>query len=167
MKRIAIVLHKDGKLAPVDDAGHHFDIVKVFESDGALFEEAEFKFDGANGDRLLPVALKLAEVTDVIGQHFEEKCFETLKNEGIHMWLEAPDVDEKSALKAWLDEELPEATVGAHTVHGPEGREVRHEASRERVTRRESPNRGVSSPIHGPRRSRPMYRRPPWIEGRR
>lgn len=150
MKRIAIVLHENDKVAPVDDAGHHFDIVKVFESDGAVFEEAEFKFEGLNDDRLLPVALAHAKVTDVIGQHFEERCFKLLKEGDVRMWLEAPENDVKTALKAWLDGELPEAKAGAHAVHGPEGRQVRHESSRERAPKRQRSSGGVSSPIHGP-----------------
>lgn len=150
MKRVAVVLHEDGKVAPVDDAGHHFDRVKVFESNEGLFEEAEFKFEGPNDDRLLPVALAHAKVTDVIGQHFEERCYKLLREAGVHMWLEAPENGTKSALEAWLDGELPEATVGAHAVHGPEGRAVRHESARERGPARPRSSGGVSSPIHGP-----------------
>lgn len=150
MKRIAIVLHENGKIAPVDDAGHHFDRVKVFESDDGVFGASEFKFEGPNDDRLLPVALAHAKVTDVIGQHFEEHCFNVLKEGGVHMWLEAPENDEKTALKAWLAKELPEAKVGAHAVHGPEGKRVRHESSRERGPSHPRSSGGVSSPIHGP-----------------
>jgi predicted Fe-Mo cluster-binding NifX family protein len=150
MKRIAIVLHGDGTVAPVDDRGHHFDSVKVYEVDGDVIEEAEFRFAGPEDDRLLPAALKLARVSDVIGQHFEEGCFGSLKEAGIHMWLEAPENDSTTALKAWLEKELPEAAAGARTIHGPEGRRVRQESSRERSPGRQRSSGGVSSPIHGP-----------------
>ncbi len=147
MRRVAIILHKDDTVAPVDDNGHHYDAVKLFDVNGQV-EIADLVVDPKSDDFALSVALVTAKATDVIGQHFEEECFEELSRLRIHMWLEGPDVDAETALQAWRDKRLPEAKVGAHAVHVPEGMRVRHESPRQRHGRHEPPGggRSVSTP---------------------
>lgn len=143
MRRVAIILHKDDTVAPVDDNGRHYEAVKVFDVNGQV-ETADLVIDPKSDDFALSVGLVTAKVTDVIGQHFEDVCFEELSRLNIHMWLEGPDIDAGTALQAWRDGLLPEAKVGAHAVHGPEGKRVRHSSPRQRHGIHEPPGGGRS-----------------------
>jgi hypothetical protein len=124
---VAVISHEDGTIAPVDDSGRHFDAVKLYELDKKGPQRAAFPFDPKARDFDLRAALALAQVTDVIAQHYEEECFNKLKATGIRLWLEAPGFTPREAMNALIDGELPEAAVGAHAVHGPEGRSLRRQ----------------------------------------
>jgi len=151
MKRIALVLHENGDIAPVDDNSKHFERVEIYELDGLSEHKVAQPFDPKASDFDLAEAATLAGVTDVIGQHFEQKAFESLKARGIHVWLEAPENKAGIALEAWKAGQLPEARVGAHAVHGPEGKRVTREGHHPRHAQRGArPDRSVSSPAHGP-----------------
>lgn len=150
MNRVAIILHKDDKIAPVDDSATRFDKIEIFESDENGSKPVDLPFDPQAEDFELSTALTQFDITHVIGQHFEEGCFKKLQERDIHMWLEAPDLTAKDAIKAWKEEKLPEAKVGAHAVHGPEGKRTRRESASEHRPRHQRGSSGVSSPIHGP-----------------
>jgi predicted Fe-Mo cluster-binding NifX family protein len=152
MKRIALVLHENGDIAPVDDDARHFDRVEIYELDELSEHKVVQPFDPKASDFDLAEAAALAGVTDVIGQHFEQQAFEKLKARGIHVWLEAPENKAGVALEAWKAGELPEAKAGSHAVHGPEGGRETKEGQHPRHAQRSArPDRGVSSPAHGPK----------------
>ena len=150
MKRVALVLHENGNVAPVDDAAKHFERVDIYEIAETTMEKLDFEFDPKAADFDLAEALALEKVTDVIGQHFEQGCFDKLKARGVHMWLEAPEVKSGIALEAWKEKHLPEAQVGAHAVHGPEGggRIREHHVHARHIGRTSS--QGMQPPAHGP-----------------
>ncbi|MCB9893463.1 MAG: hypothetical protein H6839_03330 [Planctomycetes bacterium] len=150
MKRVALVLHDNGNVAPVDDAAKHFERVDVYEVDGNAMKKLDLEFDPKADDFDLAEALVLEKVTDVIGQHFEQGSFDKLKARGIHLWLEAPEIKSGVAVEAWNEKHLPEALVGAHAVHGPEGgaRIRTHHAHGRHVSR--TSERGMQPPAHGP-----------------
>lgn len=150
MKRVAIILHADETIAPVDDNANHFDKIELFEADENNDEAVDLPFDPQAEDFELSKALTQFDITHVIGQHFEEKCFKKLQEHDIRMWLEAPEFTARQAIAAWKKGELPEARVGAHAMHGPEGKRTRHESTYERHPRRARGSSDVSSPIHGP-----------------
>ena len=153
MKLLALVLHENRTVAPVDDNGRHFEAVEVYRiGDDTSHEKVNIPFDPKADDFDLGEALSIAKITHLIGQHFEEACFNNLKARDIHMWLEAPELGVDEALEAFKAGKLPEAKHGAHAIHGPAGHRTRHEGAHERHARRETPGggRGVSPPAHGP-----------------
>ncbi len=151
MNRVAVVLQTGGKVAPVDDSGLNFNSIKMFEVNDSQAEEVEFIPDPRANDFVLSDALRIANATDVIGQHFEEKAFNELKRHGFRMWLEAPEIHVRTALKAWHEGVLPQARVGAHAVQTPTGTRTRKETPRERHGSHPTPgtDRGVHSPVEG------------------
>lgn len=152
MKRVALVLHENGDIAPVDDESKHFERVEIYEVDELSEQKLTQPFDPKADDFDLAEAAALAGVTDVIGQHFEQKPFEALKARGIHVWLEAPENKAGTALEAWKAGQLPEAKSGAHAVQLPEGGRETKEGQHPRHAQRSArPDRGVSSPAHGPK----------------
>ncbi|MCB9935974.1 MAG: hypothetical protein H6840_09800 [Planctomycetes bacterium] len=152
MKRVALVLHENGDIAPVDDESKHFERVEIYEVDELSEQKLSQHFDPKAADFDLAEAAALEGITDVIGQHFEQKCFEKLKARGIHVWLEAPENKAGVALEAWKAGQLPEAKAGAHAVHGPEGRRETRQGHHPRHAQRgKRPDRGVSAPAHGPK----------------
>lgn len=153
MKLLALVLHENGTVAPVDDNGRHFDAVEVYRiDDEGAHEKVDIPFDPAAEDFDLGEALSIAKVTDLVGQHFEDDCFSNLHARGLHLWLEAPELKADEALQAFKEHKLPEAMKGTHVIHGPEGKRVRKEGVHERHGRHHPPggSRGVSPPAHGP-----------------
>lgn len=150
MKRVALVVHENGDVAPVDDNGKHFENVLIYQVDETSEQKLDLEFDPKADDFDLAEAAALEKVTDMIGQHFEEACFEKLRARGIHLWLEAPGNKAGVALEAWKEGHLPEAQVGAHAVHGPEkGARVRHHHEHRGHMSRTS-DRGMQPPAHGP-----------------
>lgn len=153
MKLLALVLHENRTVAPVDDNGKHFEAIEVYRiKDDGTHEKVDIRFDPKADDFDLGEALSIAKVTDLVGQHFEEACFNKLHARDIHMWLEAPELGVDEGLEAFKSGKLPEAKHGAYAVHGPEGKRVRHESAHERHGRHQTPGggRGVSPPAHGP-----------------
>jgi predicted Fe-Mo cluster-binding NifX family protein len=144
------MVHEDGNVAPVDDNGRHFDSLVVYEVDDLKEKKLDLEFDPKADDFDLAEAAALEKITDVVGQHFEEACFEKLHARGIHLWLEAPEVKAGVALEAWKEGHLPEAQKGAHAVHGPDkGKRIRqHHAHGRHVSR--TSDRGMQPPAHGP-----------------
>lgn len=148
MKRVAIILHADDSVAPVDDTANHFDKVELYEADENNDKHVDLPIDPHAEDFVLGKALSNFEVTHVIGQHFEEGCFNNLRKRGIHMWLEAPDLTAKDAIAAWKEGKLPEAVVGTRAVQSADGMRNRDEG--EHRPRRGHGSSDVKSPIHGP-----------------
>jgi hypothetical protein len=149
MALIAVITNDEGTVAPVDDSGRHFDSVKLYQTEKGGDQRAVFPFQPKAPDFDLRAALVLAHVTDVIAQHYEEGCFTKLKTAGLRLWLEAPGFTPHEALDAFHAGHLPEATVGAHVVHGPEGRNVRREEREPQPARQLSRN---SEPVITPMR---------------
>jgi hypothetical protein len=153
MKLLALTLHKNRTVAPVDDNGRHFEAVEVYRiQDDGTHEKVDIPFDPEAEDFDLGEALTIAKVTDLIGQHFEDECFANLHARDLHLWLEAPELGVDEAVEAFKAGKLPEAKKGTHVVHGPEGKRTRHEGVREHHGRHRPPggSRGVNPPAHGP-----------------
>ena len=50
MKRVALVLHENGNVAPVDDGAKHFDRVDVYEIDELSEKKLDLEFDPKVGN---------------------------------------------------------------------------------------------------------------------
>ena len=152
MARLALILHENGEVAPLDDNTNPLERVAVYDIGEKVVSRVDQPYDSGATDFDLAEFAVIEHVTDVIAQHFEDEVFEKLQSRGIHMWLEAPGMNASGAIEAWREAVLPEAVVGAHAIHDPHGRRVRKQSARERQNHRHSPSpaRGVSPPAHGP-----------------